>query len=184
MSPTMMPRSHPQGCRRGSRLWDCSRGSRPWSCSRGSRPWGRRRSSSSSSAWCLPCRSVCCFFGGSANQCAASYQQHAAAVALVLSLVQPQSTCTSSEALPHPPTSPSCHSCRSCLLQGARLVPLLLSVLPGLLLRFAVPRPLAVSVQGWNLLSIFISTIAGAGWERKLRRFVQFWGSAANNTTI
>lgn len=54
-------------------------------------------------------------------------------------------------------------TCAPCLalVQGAKLLPLLASVLPGLVLRFLVPAPAAVSAQGWNLLCLFASTIAG-----------------------
>ncbi|CAK7328495.1 unnamed protein product [Dovyalis caffra] len=45
--------------------------------------------------------------------------------------------------------------------QGAKLIPLLISVSIGLIVRFAVPKPIAVTPQGWQLLSIFLSTIAG-----------------------
>ncbi|KAI7837138.1 hypothetical protein COHA_009016 [Chlorella ohadii] len=45
--------------------------------------------------------------------------------------------------------------------QGAKLLPLLASVLPGLVLRLLVPAPAAISTQGWNLLCLFVSTIAG-----------------------
>lgn len=45
--------------------------------------------------------------------------------------------------------------------QGAKLTPLAISVAFGVVLRFFVPTPEAVSVQAWTLLSIFVSTIAG-----------------------
>lgn len=45
--------------------------------------------------------------------------------------------------------------------QGAKLVPLILSISVGLILRFAVSVPEGVTPQGWQLLSIFLSTIAG-----------------------
>ncbi|CAN6211001.1 unnamed protein product [Urochloa humidicola] len=44
---------------------------------------------------------------------------------------------------------------------GAKLVPLVISVAVGLAVRFLVPRPAEVSLQAWQLLSIFLSTIAG-----------------------
>ncbi|KQJ90598.1 dicarboxylate transporter 2.1, chloroplastic [Brachypodium distachyon] len=44
---------------------------------------------------------------------------------------------------------------------GAKLVPLLVSLALGLAVRFLAPRPLEVSLQAWQLLSIFLSTIAG-----------------------
>ncbi|KAF8730279.1 hypothetical protein HU200_017262 [Digitaria exilis] len=44
---------------------------------------------------------------------------------------------------------------------GAKLVPLVVSVAVGLAVRFLAPRPAEVSPQAWQLLSIFLSTIAG-----------------------
>lgn len=44
---------------------------------------------------------------------------------------------------------------------GAKPVPLLLSIGLGLALRFLVPIPVGLTSQGWTLLSIFVSTIAG-----------------------
>ncbi len=46
-------------------------------------------------------------------------------------------------------------------MQGAKIVPLLMSVSIGLALRFLVPPPIGVTMQAWTLLSIFVSTIAG-----------------------
>ncbi|KAG5254246.1 oxoglutarate-malate-translocase family protein [Salix suchowensis] len=45
--------------------------------------------------------------------------------------------------------------------KGAKLIPLLISVSIGLIIRFAVPRPIGITPQAWQLLSIFLSTIAG-----------------------
>ncbi|XP_031497046.1 dicarboxylate transporter 2.1, chloroplastic [Nymphaea colorata] len=45
--------------------------------------------------------------------------------------------------------------------EGAKLVPFVISVAIGLLVRFAVPKPVEVSAQAWQLLAIFLSTIAG-----------------------
>ncbi|ESQ31457.1 hypothetical protein EUTSA_v10003941mg [Eutrema salsugineum] len=45
--------------------------------------------------------------------------------------------------------------------QGAKLVPLLISVLIGLTVRFLIPRPEQVTSQGWQLLSVFLFTISG-----------------------
>ncbi|NP_001413407.1 dicarboxylate transporter 2, chloroplastic [Spinacia oleracea] len=44
---------------------------------------------------------------------------------------------------------------------GAKLIPLILSVSVGLLLRFAVPKPAELTPQAWQLLAIFLSTVAG-----------------------
>ncbi|XP_002988946.2 dicarboxylate transporter 2.1, chloroplastic [Selaginella moellendorffii] len=46
-------------------------------------------------------------------------------------------------------------------LEGAKPLPLAISVSVGLILRFLVPKPAAVSAQAWQLLSIFLSTITG-----------------------
>ncbi|KAK2971791.1 hypothetical protein RJ640_018480 [Escallonia rubra] len=45
--------------------------------------------------------------------------------------------------------------------QGAKLLPLIISVSVGLIVRFLVPRPPEVNPQAWQLLAIFLSTIAG-----------------------
>jgi DASS family divalent anion:Na+ symporter len=44
---------------------------------------------------------------------------------------------------------------------GAKLLPLIASVAVGLAVRFLAPRPAEVTPQAWQLLSIFLSTIAG-----------------------
>ncbi|KAF8781094.1 hypothetical protein HU200_001070 [Digitaria exilis] len=44
---------------------------------------------------------------------------------------------------------------------GAKLVPLVISIAVGLAVRYLAPRPAEVSLQAWQLLSIFLSTIAG-----------------------
>ncbi|KAL3538682.1 hypothetical protein ACH5RR_002048 [Cinchona calisaya] len=45
--------------------------------------------------------------------------------------------------------------------RGAKVIPLIISVSIGLIVRFLVPKPPDVTPQGWQLLSIFLSTIAG-----------------------
>lgn len=45
--------------------------------------------------------------------------------------------------------------------QGAKPLPLALSVAVGIIVRFFVPKPAAVSTQAWQLLAIFLSTITG-----------------------
>ncbi|KAG1342318.1 putative Dicarboxylate transporter 2.1, chloroplastic [Cocos nucifera] len=45
--------------------------------------------------------------------------------------------------------------------QGAKLIPLAISLAIGLAVRFLVPRPVEVTPQAWQLLAIFLSTIAG-----------------------
>ena len=44
---------------------------------------------------------------------------------------------------------------------GAKIAPLLASVSLGLVLNYLVPTPEGITQQGWALLSIFVSTIAG-----------------------
>ncbi|MCL7051821.1 hypothetical protein MKW94_003294 [Papaver nudicaule] len=44
---------------------------------------------------------------------------------------------------------------------GAKLIPLVMSVGIGLIVRFFVPKPVEVTKEAWQLLSIFLSTIAG-----------------------
>ncbi|KAL1534355.1 cytochrome P450-dit2 [Salvia divinorum] len=46
-------------------------------------------------------------------------------------------------------------------LQGAKILPLIISVAIGAAVRFLVPKPPEVTPQAWQLLSIFLSTIAG-----------------------
>ena len=62
---------------------------------------------------------------------------------------------------PPPPPTPPSESPSPQPPQGAKLVPLILSLSVGLILRFAVSVPEGVTPQGWQLLSIFLSTIAG-----------------------
>ncbi|KAK3185092.1 hypothetical protein Dsin_032378 [Dipteronia sinensis] len=45
--------------------------------------------------------------------------------------------------------------------QGAKLIPLFISIAVGLIVRFGIPKPVQVTQQAWQLLSIFLSTIAG-----------------------
>ncbi|KAK6945771.1 Solute carrier family 13 [Dillenia turbinata] len=45
--------------------------------------------------------------------------------------------------------------------QGAKLIPFIISISIGLIVRFLVPKPPQVTLQAWQLLSIFLSTIAG-----------------------
>ncbi|KAB1206828.1 Dicarboxylate transporter 2.1, chloroplastic [Morella rubra] len=46
-------------------------------------------------------------------------------------------------------------------LQGAKPIPFLISISIGLVVRFLVPKPPEVTLQAWQLLSIFLSTVAG-----------------------
>ncbi|PWA90111.1 sodium/sulfate symporter [Artemisia annua] len=46
-------------------------------------------------------------------------------------------------------------------LQGAKIVPLVLSISTGLIIHFVIPKPDEVTDQAWQLLSIFVSTISG-----------------------
>ncbi|KAK1417605.1 hypothetical protein QVD17_26735 [Tagetes erecta] len=45
--------------------------------------------------------------------------------------------------------------------QGAKILPLAISIGIGLVVRFIIPKPLEITDQAWQLLSIFLSTIAG-----------------------
>lgn len=45
--------------------------------------------------------------------------------------------------------------------QGAKLIPFIISISIGVILRFLVPKPVEITPQAWQLLSIFSSTIAG-----------------------
>ncbi|CAJ2648945.1 unnamed protein product [Trifolium pratense] len=47
------------------------------------------------------------------------------------------------------------------ILQGAKPIPFVISIAIGLIVRFFVPKPIDVTPQAWQLLSIFLSTIAG-----------------------
>ena len=60
-----------------------------------------------------------------------------------------------------PAASPSPAPKPAAAAGGAKPLPLLLSVAAGLAVRFLVPRPAEVTPQAWQLLSIFLSTIAG-----------------------
>ncbi|GAA0152629.1 primary active transporter [Lithospermum erythrorhizon] len=46
-------------------------------------------------------------------------------------------------------------------IQGAKPIPLIISIAIGVIVRFLVPKPPEVTPQAWQLLSIFLSTIAG-----------------------
>lgn len=64
----------------------------------------------------------------------------------------------SSSPVPEPtPQSPPPKS----IIHGAKPLPLIISVAIGLVLRFLIPKPVEVTAQAWQLLSIFLSTIAG-----------------------
>ncbi|KAM3694589.1 hypothetical protein ACJW31_07G068900 [Castanea mollissima] len=61
---------------------------------------------------------------------------------------------SSSNSPNHPPPSPQ-------ITQPAKPIPLILSISIGLIVRFLIPKPPEVTPQAWQLLSIFVSTIAG-----------------------
>ncbi|KAK9071057.1 hypothetical protein SSX86_009625 [Deinandra increscens subsp. villosa] len=46
-------------------------------------------------------------------------------------------------------------------IQGAKILPLATSLAIGLTLRFIIPKPIELTDQSWQLLSIFLSTISG-----------------------
>lgn len=47
------------------------------------------------------------------------------------------------------------------LRRHAKLLPLIISVSVGLLVRFAIPKPSRVTTKAWQLLAIFLTTISG-----------------------
>ncbi|KAJ0981417.1 hypothetical protein J5N97_009672 [Dioscorea zingiberensis] len=73
-----------------------------------------------------------------------------------LHLCLPPISASSSSPPPKSTPSPSLNP-----LSGAKPIPLAISLAIGLAVRFLVPRPVDVSPQAWQLLSIFLSTIAG-----------------------
>jgi anion transporter len=44
---------------------------------------------------------------------------------------------------------------------GIKIAPAVLSIAVGLIVRYVIPIPVGVSVQGWQLLSIFLATVTG-----------------------
>jgi DASS family divalent anion:Na+ symporter len=66
--------------------------------------------------------------------------------------------CPASSATPSPKPAPAPAPAAS---GGAKPLPLFISLALGLAVRFLVPRPAQVTSQAWQLLSIFLSTIAG-----------------------
>ncbi|KAI9095729.1 hypothetical protein K1719_026289 [Acacia pycnantha] len=68
--------------------------------------------------------------------------------------IQASSTSSSS-------SSPALPSSSSPVTQGAKPSPFFISISIGLIVRFLVPKPVEVTPQAWQLLSIFLSTIAG-----------------------
>lgn len=60
-----------------------------------------------------------------------------------------------------PPAPPSKSKPIPTILQGAKPIPFVISIAIGLIVRFFVPKPVEVTPQAWQLLSIFLSTIAG-----------------------
>ncbi|KAJ9705761.1 hypothetical protein PVL29_003725 [Vitis rotundifolia] len=60
------------------------------------------------------------------------------------------------QASPSPPPPPVEESPK-----GTKLIPFIISISIGLIVRFLVPKPVQVSMQAWQLLAIFLSTVAG-----------------------
>jgi DASS family divalent anion:Na+ symporter len=60
-----------------------------------------------------------------------------------------------------PPPSSESKPQQPNILQGAKPIPFVISIAIGLIVRFYVPKPIDVTPQAWQLLSIFLSTIAG-----------------------
>ncbi|CAL9045256.1 dicarboxylate transporter 2.1, chloroplastic [Musa acuminata AAA Group] len=71
---------------------------------------------------------------------------------LVRASSSPSIAASNPESTPAPSPQPA---------QGAKPVPLAISLAVGLAVRFVVPRPVEVTPQAWQLLAIFLSTIAG-----------------------
>ncbi|KAL1557842.1 cytochrome P450-dit2 [Salvia divinorum] len=76
------------------------------------------------------------------------------------SITSPLSSSSSSTAPPAPPPPPPPQSSPP-PQQGAKPIPLTISLAVGAILYFLVPRPSELSPQAWQLLAIFLSTIAG-----------------------
>ncbi|XWS68260.1 hypothetical protein CRYUN_Cryun04dG0075500 [Craigia yunnanensis] len=64
----------------------------------------------------------------------------------------PPSEATSTSTSPSRPSPPP---------HGAKILPSFISISIGLIVRFLVPKPVEVTQQAWQLLAIFLSTIAG-----------------------
>ncbi|CAJ1975985.1 unnamed protein product [Sphenostylis stenocarpa] len=60
-----------------------------------------------------------------------------------------------------PPPPPSPPATTTTPLQGAKPGPFFISICIGLIVRFFVPKPVEVTPEAWQLLSIFLSTVAG-----------------------
>jgi hypothetical protein len=53
--------------------------------------------------------------------------------------------------------------------QGVKWVPAIISIAVGLVVRYLVPIPVGVTVQAWQLLSIFLATVTGACHHTRVR---------------
>ncbi|XP_031393801.1 dicarboxylate transporter 2.1, chloroplastic [Punica granatum] len=65
-----------------------------------------------------------------------------------------------SSSSPQPETTPPPPPAKP-ILEGAKPLPFAISIAIGLIVRFLIPKPVEVSPQAWQLLAIFLSTIAG-----------------------
>ncbi|KAF2562501.1 hypothetical protein F2Q70_00018982 [Brassica cretica] len=72
-----------------------------------------------------------------------------------------RATASSTSSSPEIQNNPQSSSSSSSPPQGAKLVPLAISISIGLIVRFLIPRPEQVTSQGWQLLSVFLFTISG-----------------------
>ncbi|KAL5705127.1 cytochrome P450-dit2 [Ranunculus cassubicifolius] len=74
-------------------------------------------------------------------------------------LIKPLNSLTSTQS---PTTNPSSIKQNSTSQGGgAKIVPLAISISIGLIIRFIIPKPVEVSLQAWQLLSIFLATNVG-----------------------
>ncbi|KAJ4871726.1 hypothetical protein Rs2_46623 [Raphanus sativus] len=71
-----------------------------------------------------------------------------------------RATASSASSSPEKQSNPQSSSSQQ-LPQGAKLIPLAISISIGLIVRFLIPRPEQVTSQGWQLLSVFLFTISG-----------------------
>ncbi|CAN7004982.1 unnamed protein product [Brassica oleracea var. botrytis] len=72
-----------------------------------------------------------------------------------------RATASSASSSPEIQNNPQSSSSSSSPPQGAKLIPVAISISIGLIVRFLIPRPEQVTPQGWQLLSVFLFTISG-----------------------
>lgn len=88
--------------------------------------------------------------------------QHTADAGVTATVASPSPTAPLASPSPTASTERNAVSRRRFLLwTGAKPIPLLACIAIGVIFRFAVPKPSRVSHQAWQLLAIFLATIAG-----------------------